>query len=105
MSYAAEKLTTKRTGELTFASLAGRKLLMTFTRAAPGNSGSKIRKERMNSANKCAEDFCYMTKQKNRAVVQEMEELVRGEDSLGTLWLFEMRGREYINNSVNKNKS
>jgi len=59
----------------------------------------------MNSANKCAEDFCYMTKQKNRAVLQEMEELVRGEDCLGTTWLFEMRDIKYINNSVYKNKS
>ena len=59
----------------------------------------------MNSANKCTEDFCYMTKQKNRAVVKDMEELVRGEDCLGTMWLFEMRDRKYINNSVYKNKS
>jgi len=46
-----------------------------------------------------------MTKQKNRAVLQEMEELVRGEDCLGTTWLFEMRDIKYINNSVYKNKS
>ena len=43
--YAAEKLNTKRTGELTFASLAERRLLMTFTRVASDNSGSEIRRD------------------------------------------------------------
>ena len=45
LSYAAEKLNTKRTGGLTFASLAERRLLMTFTRAASDNSGSEIRRD------------------------------------------------------------
>lgn len=56
----------------------------------------------MNSANKFVEDLCYKTEQKNRTVVGgscERQRLLR------SIWLFEMGDREYINNSVNKNKS